>query len=243
MSALSPSNFHALAMRTLLLVSCLGLASCRDDAPASNPRAQTPVQVGAELNSVMQRVHFAWRAQGLGYAAGHTTHLLRATNEAIEFTPVAPAVTGFVQGTPLQLKSSKVTWGGVRSSRAAWQTDDEGQLVSTVGGVTERLRNFEDGVEQTWRFERALSSTGDLEVKVPVAGAHLLETTAGGLHFEAGELRVRYGQATWVDAAGTRTPVRTRWDAKASTIVLRVPAQVLAASRYRPLSTRSSAPK
>ncbi len=63
------------------------------------------------------------------------------------------------------------------------------------------------GFEQSWRFEHRPAGAGDLEVTVPVEGS-FLGADATGLHFSG----MRYGQATWVDALGRRTSLRSRFE-------------------------------
>jgi len=231
-----------------MLVACF-LSGCEHDTP---PPPATPVESGApeapfDVQKIMERVHFAFRAEGSAWRGGHDTYAVRADALGLSVTPyhypkssakraelergAAPAA---VEGAPVHLGAARVSRGGVVLSGLAGdgRVEDSGELSISRGEVVERLRNGADGVEQSWRFERRPAGTEALEVRVPVEGGRFLGETAGGLHFAEGAtgLGVRYGHGTWVDARGERTPVPARFEGDA--IVLRVPASVVDASAY-----------
>jgi len=81
------------------------------------------------------------------------------------------------------------------------------------------------GFEQSWHFEKSPDGIGDLEVRIATALPYRF-AAADGLHFDG----VRYGHATWVDAAGTRTPLPSRYEPGA--IRLTVPEALLKSSRF-----------
>ncbi|WNG30379.1 hypothetical protein F0U62_44985 [Cystobacter fuscus] len=231
-----------------MLVACF-LSGCEHD---TRPPPAAPVESGApaapfDVQEIMERVHFAFRAEGTVWRGGHDTYAVRADSLGLSVTPyhypkpsgeraeprrgAAPAAE---EGAPVHLGAARVSRGRVvLSGRAgSGRVEDSGELSIQRGEVVEHLRNGADGVEQSWRFERRPEGTEALEVRVPVEGGRFLGETAGGLHFAEGGtgLGVRYGHGTWVDARGERTPVPARFEGDA--IVLRVPAPVVDASAY-----------
>ncbi|WP_434384329.1 hypothetical protein [Melittangium boletus] len=232
-----------------MLVACV-LSGCGHDTP---PPPAAPVEAGApqapfDVQKIMDRVHFAFRADGTAWRGSHDTYAVRADVLGLSFTPYhyptssAPeraerarnAATEAVEGAPVHLGAARVSRGGEVLSGLAGQglVEDSGALRIARGEVVEHLRNDADGVEQSWRFARRPAGTEALEVRVPVEGGRFLGETDGGLHFAEGAtgLGVRYGHGTWVDARGERTPVPARFEGDA--IVLRVPASVVDASAY-----------
>lgn len=93
----------------------------------------------------------------------------------------------------------------------------------------ETYTNGPGGIEQQWHFAHPPPGRGALEVSVGVSGPLVGESSAG-LHFRVGGRLVKYGHATWVDAAGVRTAVQARFDAGA--IHLTVPEAVLDSSTF-----------
>jgi hypothetical protein len=129
--------------------------------------------------------------------------------------------------------TASIDRGGVSAAAqpAAARTEDGAAWIAR-GAVTEVLRDGPDGLEQSWRFAAQPEGQGDLEVRVAVSGMEHVGTTPSGEHFAdaATGLGVRYGHGTWVDARGERTAVPVRFES--DQLVLRVPARVVAASRY-----------
>lgn len=107
----------------------------------------------------------------------------------------------------------------------------ESRLV-TRGDLVEEVRDTENGVEQSWSFERKPRGSGDLTVRIQVAGLAEREVDERGILFDepTSGLRVRYGMGTWVDARGERIAVASRWEAGA--ITLTVPESVLERAAY-----------
>ncbi|MBM7113169.1 TolB family protein [Archangium primigenium] len=230
-----------------MLVACV-LSGCGHDTP---PPPAAPVEAGApqapfDVQKIMDRVHFTFRADGSAWRASHDTYAVRADVRGLSFTPyhhprtaepaehARGAATAAVEGTPLHLGAARVSRGGEVLSGLAGQgfVEESGELRISRGAVVEHLRNGADGVEQSWHFARRPAGTDALEVRVPVEGGRFLGETDGGLHFAEGSTGpgVRYGHGTWVDARGERTPVPARFEGDA--IVLRVPASVVDASAY-----------
>ncbi len=224
------------------------LSGCGQNTP---PPPAAPVEAGApqapfDVQKIMDRVHFTFRAEGSAWRASHDTYAVRADVRGLSFTPyhhprttepaeyTRGAATAAVEGTPLHLGAARVSRGGEVLSGLAGQgfVEESGALRISRGAVVEHLRNGADGVEQSWHFARRPAGTDALEVRVPVEGGRFLGETDGGLHFADGTTGpgVRYGHGTWVDARGERTPVPARFEGDA--IVLRVPAAVVDASAY-----------
>jgi hypothetical protein len=224
-------------------------------AAAGPSIAETSTTVGGasvapfELGAVVERVHFAFREEaGRGrFAGGHSTY-------AIEVDAVGAVVRPFHasgaqdgegshtspgevrEGAPLRLEVARIERGGAalvqRGGGRARVDEDDGHLAIARGEVVEHYRNRDDGVEQSWSFERAPSGTGPLRVRVEASGLAYVGETASGLHFADAEtgLGFRYGHGTWIDAAGRETAVPAQWSNGGIELV--VPSDVVASSRY-----------
>jgi hypothetical protein len=208
------------ALPRLLAVLALVLPATAAPPPAPAPPA-------LDLQALMRQVHFAWRPEGLGWSSAHATFSAHLENRALRFTPRSAT-----DGAPVEFGEASLARGDVRLGRAPARVanSDTGGLRLLRPDVEEDLHSTEAGVEQTWRFPRAPSGAGDLEVRVPVRRGHFLGATSQGLHFTAGALAVVYGHGTWVDAAGRRTPLPARFVDGA--IALTVPQAVLDATRW-----------
>ncbi|HEX8698502.1 MAG TPA: hypothetical protein VF815_06685, partial [Myxococcaceae bacterium] len=210
-----------------------------------------------DVEAVMRQVHFAYRAEEDGWRGGHATYDVKARREGLVLTPVrytpdtqrpvltlqardlealaelAPSMEA-ERGTPLVLGAAQVTRGSALLSthQPRGQVESDGHLAWVHGELTEHLRNGEQGVEQSWSFDRAPHGQGELWVRIPVQGLVHTGTSASGLHFADARtgLGFSYGHGTWVDARGQRTSVPARFVEGA--IHLRVPEQVLADSEY-----------
>jgi large repetitive protein len=136
------------------------------------------------------------------------------------------------QGPALHLRTVSLSRGGQPLSVSGpADVSEDGSLVLAQGAATERLRNAEDGVHQSWEFARRPAGTGALTVRLLAAGAPYMGQTAAGLHFAApGGLGVRYSEAFWTDASGRSTRLPARYEA--GQIVLEVPAAVVESAAY-----------
>jgi len=105
-------------------------------------------------------------------------------------------------------------------------------VVTTVrASFVETVQNNPDGVEQSWRFERAPGKSGDLVIGIGIDDLDYLGSDDRGLQLRrAGELDVSYSHGTWIDAAGHEWAIQARYDA--GRILLTVPASVVARSTY-----------
>ena len=157
----------------------------------------------------MDRTHFAFRASGDGFAAGHATHGVRVDGGVVAVTP---RVRGGGAGAELRLETRAIRAGGIAldSSAARVSTDpSSGAVRIERGGVTEIVQNRASGVEQSWRLAERPAVDGDLVFEVAVQGPRFAGETDGGLHFAAaGGPGLRYSHAAWIAADGARTPIR-----------------------------------
>ena len=215
-----------------------------------------------DVNAVMRQVHFAFRPDKKGgFEGGHVTHGARVgAGGRLTVTPyhfpqtrvdrarrspdanlsakkrTARKKQKGQKGAPLVLQTATITRGRARlgtDNSAAGRVEDHGGYALSRGqGITERLVNSDQGVEQKWAFETRPAGNGDLVVKVSVSGQTYAGATDSGLHFVDPRTKIgaRYGWATWVDAQGKRTEVRGRYLAGA--IVMTVPANVVEAAAY-----------
>jgi hypothetical protein len=79
-------------------------------------------------------------------------------------------------------------------------------------GFVETVHQSPGGVEQSWHFQKAPGRSGDLSVSVAVPNLDYVATTVDGLVLRrARTLTVLYGNGTWIDAAGHRSPVPARY--------------------------------
>ncbi len=228
---MSPSISNPIVLLAALL--SLGTA-CREPASppptrAAPPRVSSDAQ-GApfDLGSLVRRVHFAYRAEGDGWSAGHSTWSARVTPSGLTFTP-----RHVLTGTPVTFGPVALSRGGVLldSTMGSGAVSPDGSLTLARGLVKEQLQNREEGIEQRWIFARAPRGEGELLVQVPVRGLRYVGETSQGVHFaDTSGLGVRYGHAAWTDAEGRRTELRAR--VVAGAVELRVPASLLASSSF-----------
>jgi MYXO-CTERM domain-containing protein len=185
------------------------------------------------LAEAIDRIHFAFRADGAGFAAGHSTHTVRVESGAIFLTPVQQAEEVVTRGAPLRIETAAIRTGGRRVAatyRGSAIDPDSGHLVIDRAGITEIIGNVAGGVEQSWRVDRAPAG-GDLAIEVAVDGHELVAENASGLHFAArGGLGFRYSHATWISADGTETRIAAHYTD--GSIRMTVPQAQLARTRF-----------
>ncbi|MGC4120075.1 MAG: hypothetical protein QM765_36945 [Myxococcales bacterium] len=183
------------------------------------------------MSSVVRQVHLAFRPVDQDFEGSHETLAVRAERRGrFQLTPFDPR--SGTHGKPLSFETLAAVRGNVSLWSQGASRIDDGAIAIDRGAFTERLANTELGVEQSFHFAQSPAGSGDLLVSVAVLGAGSATTTSEGVHFQQpqGGLGVRYGHATWVDATGARTPLPVAL--VNSALVLRVPAEVLARSRY-----------
>ncbi|WP_044190650.1 Ig-like domain-containing protein [Hyalangium minutum] len=210
---------------------------------ATHPR-MSPDTPGArfDLSAVIRRAHFAYRPEGHGWTAGHSTWSARVTPGGLTFTPRHGALG--LTGTPVTFGPLALSRGGValNSTVGNGTVSQDGSLTLSRGLAEEQFQNREDGIEQRWRLARMPEGEGDLLLRVPVKGLRFAGETSQGLHFaDASGLGVRYSHAAWTDAAGKRTELTAR--AVAGAVEFRVPAALLAGSSFPVLLAPTISPE
>jgi hypothetical protein len=212
----------------------------------SGPDAGREAQIAAagrsgdaafDISGVIRRVRFAYRQDGGDLRAAADTYRVRVDgNGRIAFAPVRPATAkgrAATVGAELILSTDSIRRAGaeIGALRLAPRTEDGGVAIQRTGAL-ERLANGERGVHQTWTFAARTHGAGDLTLRIAVGGLGYRGETAMGLHFVDPRtgLGVRYGRATWIDAAGRRSEVAAKFAAGA--IVLTVPARVVDGSAF-----------
>ncbi len=161
----------------------------------------------------------AWRTAGVSKVATGNGWRFVLDGRALQMT-TAP------EASPVVFSAARVARSGVALSRGQLNQSIASR-VTFDGEFTETLETTDEGVLQSWRFERAFG--GELTVTIPVS-ANYLGSTSEGLRFGAPGAAVRYSHATWIDGTGRTTPVPAHFSAGA--IVLRVPAEVVARSTF-----------
>ncbi|NOJ92074.1 HYR domain-containing protein [Corallococcus coralloides] len=210
--------------------------------PASSAPASTgdsaPVDVSPAIDfqAVIRRVRQSFRAESGAFTSGQGTYSVRVdAGGTVQVSPrhVTEGQEAPVTGSPLRVRTASISRDGRSLAKAArTSVRDDGALALERGPVVEVLQNGDAGLEQRWELAARPEGSGDLEVRVELTGMEYVSETAQGHHFVDRQtgLGVRYGRATWVDAAGTRTPVASLREGQA--LVLRVPARVLEASAF-----------
>jgi hypothetical protein len=176
----------------------------------THPHAPSSGSAPFDLLSVVHRVERAFRATKDGFAA---------TNQGYRVIANTNGSFAVLQrnDVSLELSTTHVGRDGVddeASLATDASVDRDGVLAVRRGVATESIRLDEEGVEQSWSFDRAPSGDGDLRIVVQTSGLDYVGESASGLHFvdHATGLGVRYGNATWVDARGQRVETRPRFD-------------------------------
>lgn len=227
-------------VRFALAALCLyGLPRCHSTqsapeppaAPASTPRLTPAFDVSGVVQSVRRRFRSTPEGFENGDASWRAT--VSATGRlALQPHPVAPRDASGPGGA-LELETTRVERGGRPLHRPPHTSvNEQGALSIDRGEAVESLVHGDAGLEQRWTFAKRPEGSGALRVLVAVAGQDFRGTSEEGLHFVDARsgLGVRYGLATWVDAAGVRTPLTPRFEA--GHIVLEVPSGVVERSRY-----------
>ncbi len=111
---------------------------------------------------------------------------------------------------------------------------EDGVAQLTWPNAVESWLRSSQSFEQRWRFETAPEGEGDLVVEVDLTGATARERTEHGIVLQAGQsgTRVVYSHATFIDAAGVKTPIEVTVAERDSRLVMTVPQSVLASSTW-----------
>ncbi|WP_157758287.1 Ig-like domain-containing protein [Cystobacter fuscus] len=198
-----------------------------------------------DIGAVIRQVRLAYRQEGAGWRGGRSTYDVRADGDGLTLTPVRPE-TEPVRGGSLKLGTARLARGDVPvgTELARAHVEQDGHLSFTHDGYVEHLRNGEQDVEQSWRFEQAPAGEGDLLLRIPVEGLTFNGVTGSGLHFADGKtgLGVRYGHVSWVEEASGRRTLLEAEHAQGQ-LQVRVPSGLLASSAYPAALTTSISPE
>ncbi|MBT3294617.1 MAG: hypothetical protein HN919_17165 [Verrucomicrobia bacterium] len=206
----------------------------RHASPPAPPGGAARFQRAANAGEVVERVHHAFRSDGLGTApvAHASTYEVDARPNAISFRP------SYLRGEcpdPVEcvLRTRSVTVGEheLMSARPlpGFTVGNVAQAcLSEAVGIVEHAEARSDALYVTWCFAHALPNDGDLSVHFDVGGMRYAGATARGHHFaDASDVsRVCVGPATLVDSTGARWPVATHTTAHG--LAVTVPRTVLA---------------
>jgi hypothetical protein len=216
----------ALASIALATVACQQPAGRSLERPPVNPPSASLAPLDLDLSQVIDRVRRGVRRDGDRLTARGDHHQL-----SVEATGRVRVTTLGAGGAALQLETTAITRGGRVLTGGALARAEGTTVVVARGAVEEQLENRAGGVEQRWRLATRPAGAGDLTVSVRASGLAWVGATAGGLHFgDPAAGMVRYGLASWVDAAGARTSLATRF--AAGTIQVTVPAALLDGAAY-----------
>ncbi len=240
-------SHHSLRFSFAALAASLGalaLAACQDSSrPPTEPEPSPPfVDTGAPLapgneqtvGTDFDQAKVAFTARAGGFRGGHDTHRVDITNGLIEITAQQPQPGAAPrQSRTLALQTASVVRGNnlLDSTPLASALSATNVVTTARGGYSETVRNAPEGIEQSWHFAAEPDGEGDLMIAVSATGLDYQGVTASGLHFrQAGELGLRYGHGTWIEADGDRWEVPAQFDN--GHIVLAVPEEVVAGSTY-----------
>jgi hypothetical protein len=170
----------------------LAIVGCR----ASNDREARPRPA-----AIVLAPGSGFRADGAGASARFASYRaeLGADRLSLRLAETTLAVT------------TSVRVGAAALATSAARLREDGALERSGEAVTETVSARPTGVELQWHFARPLGD--DAVVRVALAGARFAREDDQGLHFSdaRGAPLVRHGHGVFIDAVGTRTPVRARF--------------------------------
>ena len=168
---------------------------------------------------------------------------------AVQFGMVGGVLTAALANVRASMAGDSLRLTGIRAGeldvrtialgRGAGAESEAGNASSLRGsavierspGVREAFIPSSNGVEQRWILSSRPEGEGDWIVRVAVRGAGEPVVDEQGMLFTSPSGgKWRYGSATWIDSAGRREGVASRWVGDA--IELRVPAYVLDHAQY-----------
>lgn len=239
----------------LAMVACSSdRTSTSSDVPASSTEGRldttsgpSPALAGGpaiDIARAIRNVHFAFRAEQGAMHGGNSNYDVRVEGDRIAFSPALRTAgeSSVKLGAPLRLRTAGIGREhavpskpptSAATERTSPSLESDGSLMWTeADSVKGRLRNDDQGAEQTWDVQEKPAGDGDLVVRVQAAGEAFTATTASGLHFfdAASGLGTRYGDVAWVDANGHRTELTPRFSN--GVIEIRVPAELVERSAY-----------
>jgi len=193
------------------------------------------------LSQQVERVRMGYRREGDGFRGGPAAYAAEVRGGKVTVRPIEPRDSfarraGVETDTrpAFELETVSVARGfGRPVPFVKPELNPDGSLLLRRGDVVERLRNGEQGLEQSWELARKPAGKDDWVVRVRVNGLRYVGTSVHGLHFQdpATGLGFRYGTATWVGADGRREEIGAGVYAGGE-VAFVVPAGVLEGSAY-----------
>ena len=255
------SRYGCSLLLVLLVASGCGDArtlGSSEPAPAPGVR-QDGLSVGPALHVgrgvTSMRSHF--RLQGNGFIARGAQHQVQLADGLTRIRPILSSAElrkaaearrhtaargGTLLPAALELKTISIGRAGHQSmiGAAPFAAAADGNAERRFEHGSEQWTNSETGAEVAYHFADRPEGTGALVVSVQVGSAGAgtpvsVHSDARGLHLLMPDgHRFFYEHATWVDAAGVRTPVPAEWRStgKDPSIQLVVPAALVNASQY-----------
>lgn len=210
----APSWIIALAALTTTAWACGGAPGAIEV-----PRSQAPPSA-AGFDAPPRFVERAGR-----FVGATASYRAEVGTDGLSFAPGGATISA-----ALVFERSRIS-GGVGAERAPVLSDPAAVSYES-SSVREELRLSGDGIEQSWRFSTAPPRTNGIRITIRVHGQEYAGATTTGLHFRdpRSGRGVRYGKATWIDAAGRRTDVRPRYERDA--IIIDVDAAVVMRAHF-----------
>lgn len=221
-----------------LLVAAWGCGSETpiEPSPAStdpvDPTTSDPIHVGPAFEVGHGATH-GFQHTPSGPAATTADHEATLDDGWLELAGKFP--DGTSSSMPFGVRTTEVAIGRtpllVDGTARPHVIGNRGELILGGAGFTERFYDNSTGVQQTWRFDSRPLATGELVVRVATRGHAFVDAVPNGLHFaNSSDVGAHYSHALWVDAAGMQYDVSARFEGER--IVLRVPAEIVAASQF-----------
>jgi hypothetical protein len=227
--------------------------SNQSGGPAGNGAVGAPgMSLPFDVRTMLDRTQGAFRQDAQGFTATRATYTVQVASGGRAALTLAAVGRGEPDGSvvagssgvsapsvanqaaaQVSLETVELARGGtpvdVGSGLAA--LDSDGQLLVARATALEQLRSTPEGLEQSWTFAAPPAGSGDLTVRVRLAGLAAVGQTAGGLHFRDGNgSGLRYGRATWLDGTGRTTDVPVALDGDA--VVITVSEALLESSAF-----------
>jgi hypothetical protein len=216
----------------LVLVG-IGALGCpaEDRSRTAVTPAAAAVAPSFELDAVVRQLQYGFVQEADAFVSLQQTWEAQVDRAGVlTFAPGhAPEAEARRLGRPLSVQTVAIS--GVEEPPVLHR-GEMGEVRLVRGEVVETLRPGEDGVEQSWTVPSLPEGDGPLIVRVRLGGLSFGARTETGLHFVDPEsaLWVRYGNATWVSADGTRSAIPARYED--DEVVLEVSRALLEDSTY-----------
>jgi MYXO-CTERM domain-containing protein len=215
-------------MRHFCTVVGIGLVitvACSEQGPAPGQSTEAaPFQAG----EVVRQVQLAFRPAPEPGAFEATLPRAHVRFERGRLQVLSRSIEPF----SVEIETMSIGRNGDAAPATGVYLERDGHLVIPRGSAVEHLRGVEQGIHQSFRFEKPPAGTGALEVRLRMRGVAYTGETRTGHHFtsDAAGLGLTYGAATWIDASGRKTPMAVQ--VEAGELVLAVDEETLAGSAW-----------